>query len=253
MKIISYFLAAIAGAVVAAAALSYLPRDHARQDLSAGQVKAVERLIADYLGGHPEIVGKALDQFQDQQKTAAREATRTAIHDKASALFHDAADQVLGNPQGNVTIVEFFDYRCPYCKRVTPTLMQTLRRDGNIRLVLKEFPILGPNSVLATHAAIASVKQGKYAAFHLALLGSPVALDEATIMSIAEATGLDTARLAADMKDPAIDAVVKRNYALAEELKIDGTPAFIIGDELVPGALDDATLEHLVKVARSKG
>ncbi len=253
MKKISYFLAAVMGAVVAAAVLSYLPRDHARQDLSAGQVKAVERLIADYVGGHPELVAKALDQYQEQEKSAAHEAARTAIRDKASALFHDAADQVLGNPQGDVTIVEFFDYRCPYCKRVTPTLMQTLKSDGNIRLVLKEFPILGPDSVLATRAAIASVKQGKYTAFHLALLASPVALNEGMIMSIAEAAGLDTTRLAADMKDPAIDTIVMRNYALAQYLKIDGTPAFIVGDELVPGALDGATLEHLVKVARSKG
>ena len=253
MRVLSYFLAAIAGAAVAAAVLIYFPAGRTQQGLNAGQTKAVEGLIATYLDKHPELVAKALDQFQEEQKTAAREATQTEIRDKASAIFHDPADLVLGNPQGDVTIVEFFDYRCPYCKRAMPGLMQTLKDDGHIRLVLKEFPILGPNSVLAARAAIASEKQDKYAAFHLALLASQSALDEGTIMSIAEATGIDTKRLIEDMKDPAIDALVKKNYALARELRIDGTPAFIIGDELVPGVLDRPTLEALIKQARGKG
>jgi protein-disulfide isomerase len=253
VRILSYFLAAIAGAAVAAAVLIYLPAGRTQQGLSAGQTKAVEDLISAYLGKHPELVAKALDQLQEEQKTAAREATQTAIRDKASAIFRDPADQVLGNPQGDVTIVEFFDYRCPYCKRATPSLMQTLKDDGHVRLVLKEFPILGPNSVLAAQAAIASIKQDKYAAFHLALLATQSALDEGTIMSIAEATGIDTQRLSADMKDPAIDALVKKNYELARELKIDGTPAFIIGDELVPGVIDRPVLEELIKRARGKG
>jgi len=250
---LSYFFAAIAGAAVAAAVLIYFPAGRTPQGLSAGQTKAVEGLIATYLEKHPELVAKALDQFQEEQKTAAREATKTEIRDKASAIFHDPADLVLGNPQGNVTIVEFFDYRCPYCKRAMPVLMQTLKDDGHIRLVLKEFPILGPDSVIAARAAIASEKQDKYAAFHLALLASQSALDQGTVMSIAEATGIDTKRLVEDMKDPAIDALVKKNYGLARGLKIDGTPAFIIGDELVPGALDRPTLEALIKQARGKG
>jgi len=253
VRILSYFLAAVLGALVTAVALNHWWAGHSPQGLSDAQVNAVERVVEDYLDHHPEFVSKAIDRLHEQQATAAHDAARTAIRDNASALFHDAADQVLGNPQGDVTVVEFFDYRCPYCKRVTPDLMATLKSDGNIRLVLKEFPILGPDSVLATRAAIASVKQGKYAAFHLALLGSKSALDEKTIMSIAESTGLDTTRLAADMKDPAIDAVVKKNYALAEALKIDGTPAFVIGDELVPGVLDGSELEKLVKAARAKG
>jgi len=253
LRVVSYFLAAAAGAVLATAVMGYLPAGRTQQSLSVGQTKAVEGLIGDYLGKHPELVEKALDQLQAEQKTAAQDATRKTIQDKASELFHDPADQVMGNPQGDVTVVEFFDYRCPYCKRVTPTLTDALKSDGHIRLVLKEFPILGPNSVLASHAAIAAIKQGKYAAFHLALLASPAALDEASIMAIAQASGLDTARLAQDMKDPAIEALIKKNYALAQALKIDGTPAFIVGDELVPGALDRSALEDLVKQARSKG
>jgi len=119
--------------------------------------------------------------------------------------------------------------------------------------VLKEFPILGPNSVLATRAALAAQKQGKYAAFHLALLGSASALDETTIKALAANVGLDTERLAQDMKDPAIDAIIKKNRELAEALKIEGTPAFIIGDELVPGAVDKAAFDKYVQQARSKG
>ncbi|MFI4986783.1 MAG: DsbA family protein [Alphaproteobacteria bacterium] len=252
MRVLSYFIAAAAGAAIAAAVLLHLPFGRGAGDLSAGQSAAVEALIARYLETHPEAVAKAIDQLQEREKSSSRDATRTAIRAKGDALFHDPADQILGNADGDVTIVEFFDYRCPYCKHALPGLLETLKADGHIRLVLKEFPILGANSVLASRAAIASVKQGKYAAFHVALLNSTTTLDEGNIMAIAETVGLDTTRLAADMKDPAVEAVIKKTYELAQDLKIEGTPAFIIGDELVPGAVDRKGLEQLVKEVRGK-
>jgi protein-disulfide isomerase len=253
VRILPYVLSAAIGATVAAIVISLTPGAPGRDSLSASQAKSVEGIIEAYLGGHPEVVAKALEQLQEQQKSADLAATRAVIKDKRDAIFLDPADLVLGNPNGDVTVVEFFDYRCPYCKRALPGIMESLKSDGRIRLVLKEFPILGPNSVLATRAALAAQKQGKYGAFHLALLGSASALDETTIKALAANVGLDTERLAQDMKDPAIDAIIKKNRELAEALKIEGTPAFIIGDELVPGAVDKAAFDKYVQQARSKG
>ncbi|HYB10566.1 MAG TPA: DsbA family protein, partial [Alphaproteobacteria bacterium] len=221
--------------------------------LSNVQRHAVEGVFERYLDSHPELVGNAISQLDARQKAAVTERERAAIAAHADALFNDPDDLVLGNPNGDVTIVEFFDYRCPYCKRALPDIMQTLKSDGHIRLVLKEFPILGPDSQLAARAALASIKQGKYPAFHSAMLASTATLNMATIMSIAEANGIDTKRLQSDMKAPEIDALIRKNMQLAQGLKIEGTPAFIVGDKLVPGAVDQATLQDLVRSARSKG
>lgn len=254
MRFLSHALAAAGGAaLVAVLWLLLAPAPEPPSGLSPGQTKAVDSLIAKYFEDHPEAVGLALDRLQTRQKAAAAQQQLDAIKSHADAILHDPDDLVLGNPQGDVTVVEFFDYRCPYCKRAAPDVMETLREDGKVRLVLKEFPILGPNSVLATRAAIASVRQGKYPAFHEALLSSKSALDEGTIMALAGSVGLDTGRLAEDMKDPAIGALIEKNYRLAEALKIEGTPAFIIGERLVPGAIDKPTLQRYIQEARTKG
>lgn len=252
MKALSYFLAAAAGAALMALAFTQIPALRAPDALSVHQAKQVEDVLEKYLETHPELVTRAIERVDEKKKAAAVEMQRAVIKANAAALFNDPADQVLGNPKGDVSIVEFFDYRCPYCKRAMPTIMETVKADGNIRLVLKEFPILGPNSVLATRAALASIKQDRYAPFHTAMLASQSALDENAILSIAAANGIDIVRLAVDMKAPAIETEIRKTYQLAETLKIEGTPAFIIGDTLIPGALDRATLEKFVKAARSK-
>jgi len=247
MKILRYFLAAGAGALLAALVLTLVPLS-----FSNIQRHAIEGVLERYLDKHPELVAKAISQLDERQKAAATERERTAIAANAAALFKDPDDLVFGDPNGDVTIVEFFDYRCPYCKRALPAVMQTLKSDGHVRLVLKEFPILGPDSQLATRAALASNKQGKYPAFHSAMLASTSALNMTTIMSIAEANGIDTTRLQADMKAPEIDALIRKNLQLGEGLRIEGTPAFIVGDKLIPGAVDQATLQDLVQSARKK-
>ncbi|HEY6336050.1 MAG TPA: DsbA family protein [Alphaproteobacteria bacterium] len=247
MKILRYLLAAGAGALLAALVLTLVPLS-----LSNIQRHAIEGVLERYLDDHPELVAKAIGQLDARQKAAATERERAAIEANATALFNDPDDLVFGDPNGDVTIVEFFDYRCPYCKRALPAVMQTLKSDGHVRLVLKEFPILGPDSQLATRAALASNKQGKYSAFHSAMLASTSALNMTTIMSIAEANGIDTTRLQADMKAREIDALIRKNLQLAEGLKIEGTPAFIVGDKLIPGAVDQATLQNLVQSARKK-
>ena len=248
MKILSYLLAAIAGAAVAAVIFTYVPLSSSKI-----QTRAIENVLQSYLESHPELIGEAIERLEAQQKAAAEDRQRAAIAAKAAALYNDPADQVLGDPQGDVTIVEFFDYRCPYCKRAMPAVMQTLKADGHVRLVLKEFPILGPDSQLATRAALASIKQGKYEVFHSAMLASNSALNHDTVMAIAETAGIDTKRLQADMKAPEIEAIIRKNYQLAQGLKIEGTPAFIVGDKLIPGAVDQPTLQKLVQDARKKG
>jgi protein-disulfide isomerase len=247
MKTLRYLLAAGAGAVLAAFVLTFVPLS-----LSKTQRHAVEGVFERYLDSHPELVAKAIGQLDARQKAAVAERERAAIAANAAALFNDSDDLVLGDPNGDVTIVEFFDYRCPYCKRALAAVMQTLKSDGHVRLVLKEFPILGPDSQIATRAALASIKQGKYPAFHNAMLESNSALNMTSIMSIAEANGIDTNRLQADMKAPEIDALIRKNLQLAQALKIEGTPAFIVGDKLIPGAVDQATLQDLVQSARKK-
>lgn len=252
VRTLSYFIAATAGAVIAALFIIHFPSQGTRDARGPADTKATEAIVAKYLDAHPEVVSQAISRLRARETAAQQERQRTAINAKAAEIFNDPTDPVLGNLKGDVTVVEFFDYRCPYCKASEPNITAALRKDGNIRFVLKEFPILGPNSVLATRAALASRKQGKYEIFHAALLESRASLDSQTIFSLAEAAGLDTKRLVEDMKDPAIDALIKKNFELAATLKIDGTPTFIIGDQLVEGAVGAAVFERLVERAREK-
>ena len=150
-----------------------------------------------------------------------------------------------------MTVVEFFDYRCPYCKAVAKDMIATLQAEGDVRIVFKEFPILGPESELAAKAALAARRQDKYLPFHQALMAYKGQLDEAAIHDVAEDVGLDVEQLQEDMAAPAIADVISRNIALANALSIGGTPAFVVGDTLVPGAVDMKTLRDMVAKARN--
>jgi protein-disulfide isomerase len=178
-------------------------------------------------------------------------AARAAIAEHGGALFRDPADPVKGNPQGVVTIVEFFDARCGYCKQLHPVMEQMLRRQRDVRLVLKDLPILGPNSLLASRALFAAQRQGKYAELQDALMRLREEPTETVLRREAERTGLDWERLRRDMADPAIGRRIEANTRLASALRIEGTPALVIGDTLVPGAVDLATLERLIADART--
>jgi protein-disulfide isomerase len=146
--------------------------------------------------------------------------------------------------------VEFFDYNCPYCRKVAPTVVELEEADPDLRLVYKEFPILGPGSQFAARAALAATKQGKYLPFHAALMQATEQVTEQSVMEIARAVGLDTEQLTADMQAPAIEDAITRNLRLANALGINGTPSFVIGQEIVPGAADLGTLQHLIARAR---
>lgn len=218
--------------------------------LTPAQADAVRALVRDYILQNPEIISEAVRLLQEREQAQSAAKQRQTFAALKGDIFDDPAAPILGNPKGDVTIVEFFDYRCGYCKQVAPAIAKLLEEDRNIRLVVKEFPILGPESVVASRAALAAVKQGKYTPFHWALLNAKGQLDEAQIMRIAGQVGLDTKLLRQDMAAPAIEATIKRSYGLAEALQIRGTPAFIVGEELVPGAVDLPALKALVAKAR---
>ena len=213
-------------------------------------VEQIEKIVRDYLLREPKVVFDALQELQRQEAeaTAARQTAAIAANQKK--LLDDPLTPVGGNPDGDVTVVEFFDYRCTYCRRVVSSLRELLDEDDGLRVVFKDMPVLGPDSVRAARAALASRKQDGYVPFHFALMASDD-LSPAGIRAAAKSVGLDPDRLEADMEAPEVSAVLEANYALAHELGIEGTPAFVIGDQLIPGAIEKARLEHLIDEARS--
>jgi protein-disulfide isomerase len=211
-----------------------------------------ERRIRAYLLDHPEVVAEALQRLEERERAAQANAAKSVLKARADEVLRDPDSPVGGNPEGDVTLVEFFDYNCPYCRQVAPYMAKAEARDPKLRIVYKEFPILGASSTFAAKAALAAHRQGKYAAFHRALMEAKGTLTEKGVLEVAERIGLDIVRLKADMADPKIQAAIDRNLALARALNINGTPGFVVGEQIAPGALDLATMERLISEARGK-
>ncbi|MGF1630058.1 MAG: DsbA family protein [Kiloniellaceae bacterium] len=218
----------------------------------AKQNEAIEALVRQYLLDHPEVVVEALQLYEQRQQAAEAERQKTVILALADQLNANPEDPVIGNPAGDVTLVEFFDYRCPYCKRMTETLAEMINEDPDLRVVMKEFPILSRESVQAARAALAAQSQGKYEAFHFALMENGGGFSEDEILAVADLVGLDTKRLQDEMQDPALEEVLRNNHALAEKIGITGTPAFVIGDRMIPGAISLDELRARIAEARAK-
>lgn len=224
------------------------------QPFSAEQKAALTQLVREVLVKNPEILIEAMNALETKQQAEAGKAAKAAIAANRKAIFDDGVSYVAGNPKGDVTIVEFFDYRCGYCKQVQPSLMTLLKEDSKVRLVLKELPVLGPESVVAARAAVAAMEQNqgaKYLDFHNAMMEFRGQITEAEVLRLAAAAKLDIAKLKADMAAPKTEQILRANLALADTLGIQGTPGFVIGDQLVPGAVPLETLRQLVKEARS--
>jgi protein-disulfide isomerase len=219
--------------------------DTQRQEMGA--------IIKDYLLNHPELLREMAQTLEQKQKQAEDEQRKSELAEYADQIFRDKSDFVAGNPKGNVTIVEFFDYNCPWCKKAFPDMMALIDVDPELKLVLKEFPILGPESEYASQAAIAAGKQGKYLQMHKAMYLHEGRMTKNTVDTIASDQGLDMARLKKDMDDAATTDVIARNRHLGELLAIGGTPAFVIDDKLVPGYLPRDQLANAVKEVRTKG
>jgi protein-disulfide isomerase len=217
------------------------------------QADEIRSIVKQYLIEHPEVVQEALRAIEVNQQRAEDELRSKALQSNAADIFHSGDDLVAGNSKGSIPLVEFFDYNCGYCKRALPDVMKMIQADGDLKLVMKEFPILGPGSVYAARAALASKKQGKYWDYHLALLTHDGRIDEATADEVAKSIGLDVAKLKADMDSPEVSEVIQRNMKLAEALKIEGTPAFIVDEVVIPGAVGFDALAATVKSVRDQG
>lgn len=223
---------------VAAVAQQSVPPDQAEKD-------ALRALILQTIRENPQILVETIQSYAAQQQADAEAATKEKVARAIKFLRSDENAGFMGNADGDVLIVEFFDYNCPYCRRATPILSDLIDENPGLRIVLREWPILGPDSELAARASLAAFKQGRYAAFHEALMDKPRA-NAATVRQAAEETGLDYERLLQDMNTPEVDSHLKVSQAIAERLGIKGTPAFLIGDTLIPGLLGRADLQALI-------
>ncbi len=203
---------------------------------------AIER----YIRAHPEVILQSLQTMEATRQAELQERHKAALATKQHELLHDPASPVSGNPKGEITLIEFYDYRCGFCKKAAAAVTELQKEDHRVRVVYKDFPILGEPSVLAAKAALASRAQGKHQAFHEALLASHAGMTKKDILKIAVSVGLDTRRLEADMANPKWQAVIDKNRTLAHELGISGTPGFIVGNELVAGWLDLNGLKELI-------
>ena len=241
----------MAGLIVVGASVPVLAQD-AQTEFSPAEEQAIRELVRDYLVDNPEVLVEALQVYQQRQREEAAERQRQAVADNQDQLSGDQSSPAIGNPEGDVVVVEFFDYKCGYCRSVAEQLRQTVEQDGNIRLVMKEFPILSAESRLAARAALAAAKQDGYEDFHFTLMKTPGTLNRANLRKIAEQSGLDADQLDRDMQDPEVDAELRRTYELAKALQINGTPAFVIGDQVIPGAIDMPTFRNLVAEQRAK-
>ncbi|MBB4264425.1 DsbA family protein [Roseospira visakhapatnamensis] len=240
---------ALMGALLLAGLTAGAP---ARADdaLTDAQRDAVRALVRDTLLDQPEIIAEALEIYQSRQQDAERARVAATLEQHRAAIEAAEAADVLGNPDGAITVVEFSDYQCGYCKRAFPDVASVVQAAGDVRLVIRELPILGPDSVMAARAALAARAQGRYPAFHAALMAMRGGLSEASVMQTARSVGLDVDQLKADMADPALDDRFAETIKLARLLGISGTPAFVVGDEVIPGAISAETLTEVIARAR---
>ncbi len=208
--------------------------------------------IRQFILNNPEVLIQALEKYQLKERDRQRQESAAAIATYRDKILNHPMTPVSGNKNGDVTVVEFFDYQCGFCKRTLPTMLEILKQDKKLRVVWKELPILGPVSQIAARAAMAAQKQGKYLPFHVAVMGARGQLTANKIFRLAKKVGLDVDRLKRDMKDPAIDAYLRETIRLAQSIGINGTPGFIIGDKLVPGAIERDRMMELIANARSR-
>tara|TARA_R100001369_G_scaffold50588_2_gene77311 strand:+ start:6672 stop:7385 length:714 start_codon:yes stop_codon:yes gene_type:complete len=233
--------------MVMAIGLAIAPFASIAQDLTDERIK---ELALQAIRENPQIIMEAVQILEAEQAAAQSQAQAEVLNNERRLLDRDSNAPVLGNPDGDVTVVEFFDYNCPYCKRAMAEVQGLLDGDDNVRLVYREWPILGDGSVFAAKAALASREQGKYEEFHWALMGMQGRAEEASVMRIAEEVGLDVERLREDMVAPEIQEHIATSMRLTQALGFSGTPSFVIGDNLVPGFVEVDQLRALVEETR---
>lgn len=247
----AFMLAAVTPPLAAAAQDSGPPP----RGLSELQRQEIEALIGEYIRDHPEVILESLRNMQSREQADQLRRRQEALAARRSDIERDPTSPVAGNSAGDVTLVEFFDYRCGYCKSVFPVVQRLLRDDPKVRYVLKELPILSPESRIAARLALAvwKAEPKRYFALHTKLMEARGDLTEARIFEIARDAGVNVERARREMDSPEIERALAQNMELASALGINGTPGFIVGDKLVPGATDIGTLKKLVAEARRGG
>lgn len=225
----------------------------ALSDMTEAEREALRTEIRAYLLEHPEVLMEAIDVLEQRRAEGRQRADTDAVAENRDAIFDDGYSWVGGNPQGDVTLVEFLDYRCGYCKKAHPELLELLASDGNIRYVVKEFPILGPESIVAARMALAAVEidPGKFESLHDMLMGFEGQLTETVAYRMAANAGYDIAALKAKAAEPGIEARIGDNYRLARALGIEGTPGFVLGDKILRGYLPLDQMVALVAEVRA--
>jgi protein-disulfide isomerase len=247
----------IAALVLAAPALAQAPAAAAggspASSFTTDQRREIVQILRDALRTDPTILREAVVALQadDQAREQSDLKARLAAHRQMLTASADAP--AAGNPDGDVTVVEFYDPRCPYCRRMLPIIRAMLHKDPGLRWVYKDIPVLGPASTLESRAILAAAKQGGYLKMQQALMSDPAEPSAELIGDTAHRIGLDPAKLAADMNSEAVTREINDNLSLSRDLHVEGTPVFVIGDQMIPGAVDQAALEAAISVARKRG
>jgi protein-disulfide isomerase len=220
---------------------------------TAAQEERIEEMVRAYLLKHPEVLIEARQALEARQAEAAAARFAQALQKVREGLLDDPATPIGGNPHGVVSVVEFFDYNCGFCRRASPTVAEIIKGNPDVRLVYKELPILGDSSKFAARAALAVHRQSPelYESFHKALMSAKDKLTEGAVVDLAREVGADVERMRSHMNDLATEAHLDRNIQLANVLGIQGTPAFVIGNEYVQGAQPLAVLRSAIERARA--
>ncbi|HEU4518541.1 MAG TPA: DsbA family protein [Microvirga sp.] len=248
-------LAALCGALCAplAASPAALAQAAPFTDL---EKQAIGEVVRDYLLKNPELLQEVMGELEKRQAETQRVAQASALKDNRQTLLNAPHSIVAGNPQGDVTLVEFFDYNCGYCKRALADVQQLVKSDPKLRLVMKDFPVLGPDSVEASRVALAVKNQlhgDKLFAYHVKLMETRGRVNGERALAVAKEAGLDMARLQKDMDAPEVREALQENVGLGDKLGLTGTPAFIVEGEIVPGAVGIEPLKQLVASVRKCG
>ena len=218
--------------------------------MSAEEKQAINTLIETYIMENPEVILKSIEGMRERAQLREEEEAKKNIIALKDEIMYNPADPIAGNPDGDLTVVEFFDYRCGYCKQFFTELSALIEEDENLRVVFKELPILGPASELAAKAALAATEQGLYLEFHSAMMNAKGSFTERRVFAIAEEVGLDIPRLRKDMESSTVQTVLDDAKNLADQLSVSGTPAIIVGSNLVRGAISKDRLKAMVTAAR---
>jgi protein-disulfide isomerase len=224
------------------------------QSFSDSQRGDIEKIIRNYLLAHPEVLEEAMTELSKRQAAAEAAKHEAGVAKNADAIFNSPRGVVIGNKDGDVTFVEFFDYNCGYCKRAMMDMLEIMKSDPKLKVVLKEFPVLNAGSVEAAQVGVAVRMQDatgkKYLDFHQKLLNGRGAADKARAMAAAKDSGVDMGRLEKDLASPEVRATLEENFKLAEAMGMNGTPSYVIGKQVVIGAVGVEALKEKIAVAR---